>query len=192
MQHSDISTECSTNKTKETECPNHSSQGATTDPKTSTSTLDTQTASDGSGRSEGSQRKSTGAASSKALSGLPDLSGRPRSSSSSPQFQVAEWNGHKHEEVPTTTSWVYLVQYVAGAEAWECTETDAMVFFSMPYSYKVWWQAHGRTDRLNTPFKDLHYYILWGGSVIEKGVREALKAKKSFNESAFNAALGLF
>lgn len=81
---------------------------------------------------------------------------------------------------------------MAGAEAWECTETDAMVFYSMPYSYKIWWQAHGRTDRLNTPFTDLHYYVLFGNSVIEKGVRASLKAKKSFNESAFMSKLKLF
>jgi hypothetical protein len=105
-------------------------------------------------------------------------------STSSPQFQVAEWNGHKHEDVPTTTSWVYLVQYVAGAEAWECTDTDAICFYSMPYSYKTWWQAHGRIDRLNTSFLDLHYYVLFGGSIIERAVKKSLQAKKSFNESA--------
>jgi len=79
---------------------------------------------------------------------------------------------------------------VAGAEAWECIETDAMCFFSLPYSYKLWWQAYGRIDRLNTPFYDLHYYVLFGGSPIEKGNVKALEQKKSFNESAFAAEIG--
>ena len=145
----------------------------------------------GSASPEDSAKTTTSTRSSKRSHGRQGLSAPGRSSGCEQSFQVAEWNGHKHEEVPTTTSWVYLVQYVAGAEAWECVETDAMVFYSMPYSYKLWWQAHGRIDRLHTSFLDLHYYILFGDSILERAVKKSLSMKKSFNESALGRSLGL-
>lgn len=96
---------------------------------------------------------------------------------------IAEWNGHFHQEIPTTDSWVYLVQYAAGAEAWNCIETDATIFYSMTYSYKMWEQSKGRIDRLDTPFFNLYYYILKSKSVIDDLVWKAVKNKENFNES---------
>lgn len=103
----------------------------------------------------------------------------------SDEYEVAEYNGHIHQEIPRSDKWIYLTQYLSSAEAWNCTETNAIAFYSLNYSYRLTTQAAGRIDRMNTPYQNLYYYFIQSESTIDRGVVQSLKQKTDFNERKF-------
>lgn len=98
------------------------------------------------------------------------------------EIRYSEWNGQKHQEIPDTDSWIYLVQYTSGAEAWNCISTNAIFFYSLNYSWRITEQCEGRIDRMNTPYTDLYYYFCRSTSSIDQAIMKALNTKKKFNE----------
>lgn len=102
------------------------------------------------------------------------------------KVEIAQYNGFSHDPLPQSDRWLYLVQYMSGAEAWECIETNTMVFWSLNYSYRVMTQSRGRIDRLNTPYTNLYYYRLQTKAPIDMAIANALRKKQKFNEKSFD------
>ena len=101
------------------------------------------------------------------------------------RFEVAEWNGHAHQPIPKSNNWVYLTQYIAGSEGWNCITTNTVIFYSESYSYRIMTQAAGRIDRMNTSYTDLYYYHIKSHSDIDMAISKALSKKKDFNKRAY-------
>lgn len=113
-----------------------------------------------------------------------------RTMGSTLNIPMAEWNGQKHQDIPDTEKWIYLVQYTAGAEGWNCITTNAIAFYSLQYSYKIFEQAKGRIDRMNTPYVDLFYYVLRSSSPIDNMIWKVLKFKENFSEAKYAGKFG--
>lgn len=101
------------------------------------------------------------------------------------RITYAEWNGHNHEPIPKSKNWLYFVNYIAGAEGWNCIETNNIIFYSLNYSYRIMVQAEGRVDRMNSPYDELNYFYISTKAPIDLAINQALHRKKNFNEKDF-------
>lgn len=108
-----------------------------------------------------------------------------RTMATSLNYPIGEWNGQKHQQIPETDKWIYAVQYLAGAEGWNCIETNAIAYWSLNHSWRQFEQSQGRTDRMNTPFNDLYYYVLRSNAKIDDDIWKTLLRKEQFNERAY-------
>lgn len=101
------------------------------------------------------------------------------------ETDVAERNGHRHDPLPKSDEWIYLVQYTSGSEGWNCITADAIALYSLQYSWRTMEQAKGRIDRMNTGYSDLYYYTIRSTSKIDVAILKTLRAKENFNENRF-------
>lgn len=115
-----------------------------------------------------------------------------RDITSSLGIPTAEWNGHKHMPIPKGNRWVYLVQYTSGSEAWNCIETNVVLFYSLNYSWWMFEQAQGRIDRIDTTYRDLYYFVIESEAPIDKRIRRAIDQKEDFNETEDARKAGYF
>lgn len=101
-------------------------------------------------------------------------------------FDISQWNGKIHDELPQSDKWVYIVHYYS-AEGWNCTTSNTIVFYSLNYSYKIMEQAEGRIDRpaSKNANSDLFYHYLVSASSIDRSIMRALSLKRKFNEVAW-------
>ena len=97
----------------------------------------------------------------------------------------SQYNNRQHDPLPEGEEWLYILQYTAGAEGWNCITTDTILYFSLNDSWKITEQTEGRIDRLNTPYTDLNYIYLRSKAKLDMDIQATLNKKKKFNMNAW-------